>query len=351
MALRPAPDERFLVQVLGVEAGESAGEAIHAVGNLVVAHIERREDTDDVLAGAHDQELLSQSRGNGLGGRNGELGARQQALAAHIEHEIRKLILEPDEPLFQAQRLQLDILQEAPLEHDVEHGRSGRHGERIATKRRAVHAGRQALGGFFRRQHRAHGEATADAFGNGHDIRRDAGPFMREQLARAAGAGLDLVENEQQAVLVTQRTQAAQKLGRRLAHAAFALDGLDHDGSRLGADGVSYGLEVAEGKVVEAVDLRAEAFEILLIAGGGERRQRAAVEGALECNDAPALRRARHIVIAARSLDGAFAGLGARIAEEHAVGKSRCNKALSQRFLPGDAIQVRCVPELLGLEP
>ena len=48
-------------------------------------------------------------------------------------------------------------------------------------------------------------------------------------------------------------------------------------------------LVIAERDLVEALDLRAEAFEVLLLAAGRDRRERAAVEGALEGEDAEAL--------------------------------------------------------------
>ena len=44
-------------------------------------------------------------------------------------------------------------------------------------------------------QTRAHRETAADAFGDCHDIRRHAGPFMGEEFSGAADAGLHFVEN------------------------------------------------------------------------------------------------------------------------------------------------------------
>ncbi len=49
-------------------------------------------------------------------------------------------------------------------------------------------------------------------------------------------------------------------------------------------------VDVVEGHLVETRRLRAEAFEILLLAAGRDGRQRAAVEGALEGDDVEALR-------------------------------------------------------------
>ena len=92
-----------------------------------------------------------------------------------------------------------------------------------------------------------------------------------------------------------------------------------------------------------------EAFQILGVAGGRDGRQRAAVEGAFEGDDAPALRLAAHIVIAPGRLDRGLAGFRARIAEEDAVGERRRDEPLRQPLLVGDAIEVGGVPELLRL--
>ena len=49
---------------------------------------------------------------------------------------------------FRSRLICADVLEEARLEHDVEHGVADRHGERVAAEGRAVGAGRHALGGL-----------------------------------------------------------------------------------------------------------------------------------------------------------------------------------------------------------
>ena len=139
------------------------------------------------------------------------------------------------------------------------------------------HAGRSLLG----RQAGAQREAAADALGDRHDVGRDAGPFMGEELAGAADAALHLVEDQQDAMLVAELAQAAQALRRHRADAALALHRFDQDAGGLRPDGGLQRIVVAKGHLIEAFDLRPEAFEIFGLAAGGDGGQRAAVEGAL----------------------------------------------------------------------
>ena len=59
-----------------------------------------------------------------------------------------------------------------------------------------------------------------------------SGVLVVEQLSGAAHAGLDLVDDQQQAVRLGQRPQFAQELIGRGPDAGFALDRLQHHGRR-----------------------------------------------------------------------------------------------------------------------
>ena len=137
--------------------------------------------------------------------------AHHEALAAHLGDDARMAVLQLGEALLEEQALALDLLQEAGLQDHVEHRVAHRHGERVAAEGGAVGADRHAPGGLGRGEAGAHREAAADALGHRHDVGRHAGPFIGEELAGAADAGLDLVEDQEQAVLVAEAAQFAQE--------------------------------------------------------------------------------------------------------------------------------------------
>src|SRR5690606_16230804 len=65
-----------------------------------------------------------------------------------------------------------------------------------------------AARGLFGREAGADGETAAQRLRDRHDVGRDARVFMREELAGPADARLHLVEHEQNALLVAERTDA-----------------------------------------------------------------------------------------------------------------------------------------------
>ena len=130
------------------------------------------------------------------------------------------------------------------------------------------------------------------------------GPLVGEELAGAADAGLHLVEDQQQAVLVAELRASAQAAARRNGRMPPSpWIGSIRIAPVSGPIAAFERLEVAERHLVEAFDLGAEAFEVFLLAAGRDGRQRAAVEGALEGDDAEALGMAARRLVLARHLD------------------------------------------------
>ena len=195
-----------------------------------------------------------------------------------------------------------------------------------------------------------HGKAPAHALGHGHDVGRSrTGPFMRPQLAGAPGAALDLVIDQQQAMIVAQLTKTTQAdIGDR-AHAALALHGLDQNGSGFFGDSGFERLVIAEGDLVKPLHARPEAFKISRIAARIDGPERAPVEGPGEGDDAVAVRAPVGEVVMARGLQRALHRLGPRIGEEDPVGEAVAAILLRQFNLAGHAEHVRRMPQRLGL--
>ena len=169
---------------------------------------------------------------------------------------------------------------------------------------------------------------------------------MGEQPSGAAHAGLHLVEHQKDAELVGDFAQALEVIVARGGEPALALHRLDDNAGRLRPDHRPHLVEIAVGDMIETRRRRPEALEVFLVAGGGERRQRAAVERAGAANQPHALGMAGLGVVFARDLDRGFHRLGARVAEEGGVGEGNGGEALGGTILSGDLVQVGGVPQL-----
>ena len=142
--------------------------------------------------------------------------------------------------------------------------------------------------------------------------------------------------------------------GRRHAHAALPLDRLEQHGADVAGDGGLERGEVAVGDVAEAGDERFEALPVLRLPRGGQRGERAAVEGGLRADDDVAGGAVREVRVAAHELDRGLVGLGAAVAEEGAGPGDPGGELLGEPHRPGVAVQVRDVhqrPALLADRP
>ena len=177
--------------------------------------------------------------------------------------------------------------------------------------------------GLLADQHRADREAAAQRLGQRHHVGRDAVGVRGEQMTGAAHAALDFVEHQQRAMAIAQRAQAVQELLRRRRHAAFALHGLDQHRADVTGSHRRFGRgQIVEIAVAEARRQRFVAFVVLGLRGGGDGGQRAAVEAAAEAEDHAAIgRTALRGRVLAHQFDRGLVGLGAGIAEEHALAR------------------------------
>ena len=141
---------------------------------------------------------------------------------------------------------------------------------------------------------------------------------MGKQLAGTAGADLDLVKHQQDALLVAQVAQALEELLAGGADAALALDGLGEDGANVVAHLLLHGLQVVELSIAEALGQGGEPLGVVddLLAGGGGGGQSTAVEGLQHGDDHIALGMAVVHRVLTGQLDLTLVGLGAGVGEE-----------------------------------
>ena len=77
----------------------------------------------------------------------------------------------------------------------------------------------------------SHRETVGDAFGDGDDVRTDIEPLVGEELTAAPIAALDLVADQNRAILLASSCQALGKLLGGELDAAHALNALQDDGT------------------------------------------------------------------------------------------------------------------------
>ena len=210
-------------------------------------------------------------------------------------------------------------------------------------------AGREVLGQVGGGKHRRDGEATAQALGAGENVRHHAVIHISEQLASTAHAALYFIEHQQRVVCVAQLAGALQigLLGRQ--YAALALHGFQHHGAGLVGNRGLQRLQVVVRHMGDALDLRPETVGVLRLAADADSEQSAAVEAVGSGDDLVLFRTEAVMGNATRQLERCLVGLGAGVAEEHALGEGRFDQLLAQAQgrLVGE--HVGDVPQGIGL--
>ena len=178
-------------------------------------------------------------------------------------------------------------------------------------------------------QRRADGHRTArQRFGQHQDIWHHRLPLTGEQLACAAQARLDLIDNQQAVVGVAKCANLLQVALRRHDHPALALDRFENKGADIPlAQGTFQRRQIAKSDRIAARQQRLERVAVLVSPGDRQRSQGLAVIAVVAIQDSRSLH-GRH-----RQLQRRLYRLGARVAEKHPLQVSRrqLTQALGQQ--------------------
>ena len=202
------------------------------------------------------------------------------------------------------------------FDDDAERGAGHGAGQRIAAEGAAVVAGVEEAEDLARAEHGGDGiEAAGERLADDEHVGLDALVLVGEELAGAAEAGLDLVGDEQDAVLLADGGGVFEEAVGRHEDAGLALDGLDEEGGGVGRDGGAQGGGIAEGDDLEAGREGAEAVAVLRVGGEADDGDGAAVEVVGADDDLGLIFRHALDLVGplAGELEGGLDGLGAGV--------------------------------------
>src|ERR1700674_4233985 len=202
-----------------------------------------RQEAQDCVLGRVEEYALRQPLFDQWARRNVEHQALNESAASRFAG-CGILVDEFLELLMQIAANLHDVFQQVLFLDDRQIFEPNAASQRTAAKGGAVLSGRNRGGKMFFRQERAERHSRGDRLGDGDDIRYHAEALEGEDLAGAPEAALDLVENERGLMMVGERPAGAQEVFGTIEDAAFAKDGLQHDGAGVGVDGGAQRLDI-----------------------------------------------------------------------------------------------------------
>ena len=269
---------------------------------------QRRQEADDValhsaldhqqsgLAGALD-DLLSEGGVRAPAVRADHLHRQHEAAAADLA-DTRMAALQVEQTAAQLFAQGDPSGDQVLLFKDVQDCQGCGAGQGVAAVGTAQATGQGCVHDGGATDHPGERQAAGQALGYRHQVGLDAGLLEGEEAAGTAEAGLDLVSDEDDTVLVAQRAQPLEEFHRCRTEAAVALYRFDQDGGHLvrgdlGGEHFAQagqgllGVHAVEGiRVGRVIDVAGEGAEVLLVglgeAGQGYAQQRAAMEAAAE---------------------------------------------------------------------
>ena len=211
-------------------------------------------------------------------------------------------------------------------------------------------AGLEHILHLFAHERCADGQTAAQTLGGGDDVGADAEMLVGIELARAAIAGLNLVDHQGDVIVGAELCGGPDEFGGQGIDTALALNALEQDarGIQIG-HGLGQRLDVVGLHMGKAGGQRGEILVEMILAGGGQGGQGAAMEGAEEGDDGVAVLALLRGGILTGHLDGALVAFGAGVGEEHLLHAGLFAQELGQLGAGLGVVEVGNVLQLHGL--
>ena len=178
--------------------------------DVAPANDERREQAQNMIVRAIDQQAAAQRFLNERRAVNRKIDAEHQSFAADLADEI-----ESRGELFEAgaqfRAARADVCEQFLFFDNGEKFKRGGANQRTAAESRAVHSRRECGGEFLTGDESAERQAACQRLGDGDDIRQRIEFLVREPAAGAAEAALNFISDERGIVLRRQERARCQK--------------------------------------------------------------------------------------------------------------------------------------------
>lgn len=211
------------------------------LGHVFLGDVEGRDEAQGVVDGrGQDQHVLLHALGLHLGRvalAAHELDREHQPQSSHVVDHVGEVGLGLAQRAHHLLAADVDVLQDLLVLEGLGHGDPGRARHGVAGVRAAHGPGLLRVHELLPRDDAGQGEPVRDPLGHDEDVRAHAVVLDGEHLARPTEPGLDLVDDQQNVVPVADLADSPQVLGDDGDVAAFAEDGLDDDGRRVGRGG------------------------------------------------------------------------------------------------------------------
>ena len=334
LALGDEPEDRSLAfELVHVSTSSSRDRPAATSSPSIVSGGVRRRTSP---RGADEQPRLERG-GDDRPGRPVELGAEHEAAAAHLDDARERG--EPGREL----RASFPHRGEQRLVERLDDRAGGGADDGVAAERAPVVSRLEAVRGCVGDEERADREAVGEALCERDRVRRHAELLPREEAAGAADAALDLVEEQERAVLVREHAGGGEELGGGGMDPALSLHRLDQDRADVRPDRGGEGIGVVQLREADGRRERLERRPLARLARRRERAVRASVERAFERDDDRLSRRLPGPL--QRRLDR----LGTGVAEERACAAEAIGEQLGEAEHRLGRVEVRGVPERIEL--